>query len=59
VPPVNLNQLRVFEAVGRTGSFSRAAEALGVTQPAVTVQIRRLEDCAEPRSSSGCGAGRA
>ena len=41
---VNLNQLRVFEAVGRTGSFSRAAEALGVTQPAVTVQIRRLEE---------------
>jgi DNA-binding transcriptional LysR family regulator len=41
---VNLNQLRVFEAVGRTGSFSRAADALGVTQPAVTVQIRRLEE---------------
>lgn len=44
VVAVNLNQLRVFEAVGRTGSFSRAAEVLGVTQPAVTVQIRRLED---------------
>jgi len=43
---VNLNQLRVFEAVARTGSFSRAAEALSVTQPAVTLQIRELErDC--------------
>jgi LysR family transcriptional regulator, low CO2-responsive transcriptional regulator len=43
---VNLNQLRVFEAVARTGSFSRAAEALSVTQPAVTLQIRQLErDC--------------
>ena len=43
---MNLNQLRVFEAVARTGSFSRAAETLSVTQPAVTLQIRQLErDC--------------
>lgn len=43
---MNLNQLRVFEAVARTGSFSRAAELLSVTQPAVTLQIRHLErDC--------------
>jgi DNA-binding transcriptional LysR family regulator len=43
---VTLNQLRVFEAVARTGSFSRAAETLSVTQPAVTLQIRQLErDC--------------
>ena len=43
---MNLNQLRVFEAVARTGSFSRAAESLSVTQPAVTLQIRQLErDC--------------
>lgn len=43
---MNLTQLRAFEAVARTGSFSRAAEALAVTQPAVTMQIRELErDC--------------
>jgi DNA-binding transcriptional LysR family regulator len=43
---MTLNQLRVFESVARTGSFSRAAEALSVTQPAVTLQIRQLErDC--------------
>ena len=43
---MNLTQLRVFEAVARTGSFSRAAEGLSVTQPAVTLQIRQLErDC--------------
>ena len=43
---MNVNQLRVFEAVARTGSFSRAADGLSVTQPAVTLQIRQLErDC--------------
>ena len=43
---MTLNQLRVFEAVARTGSFSRAAETLSVTQPAVTLQIHQLErDC--------------
>lgn len=40
---LNLNQLRVFEAVARTGSFSKAAQELSVTQPAVTVQIHHLE----------------
>jgi DNA-binding transcriptional LysR family regulator len=40
---MTLNQLRVFEAAARTGSFSRAAEALSVTQPAVTLQVRQLE----------------
>lgn len=41
--PLNLNQLRVLEALGRTGSFTRAAGLLFVTQPAVTAQIRQLE----------------
>lgn len=40
---INLNHLRVFEAVGRTGRFSKAAQALSVTQPAITVQMRQLE----------------
>lgn len=42
--PLNLHQLRVFEAVARTGSFSRAARELSITQPAVTFQIRQLEE---------------
>ena len=39
-----LRQLKVFEAVGRLLSFSRAAEELFLTQPAVSIQIRKLEE---------------
>ncbi|WP_322013500.1 LysR family transcriptional regulator [Paraburkholderia sp. J12] len=39
-------QLRAFDAVAREGSFSKAASLLGLTQPAITAQIRNLEeDC--------------
>ena len=38
-----LRQLKVFEAVARLSSFSRAAEELHLTQPAVSTQIRKLE----------------
>ena len=40
-PP--LGALRVFEAVARHGSFSRAADEICVTQSAVSHQIRGLE----------------
>ena len=39
-----LCQLKVFEAVARHLSFSRAAEELHLTQPAVSTQVRKLED---------------
>ncbi|RKF46811.1 LysR substrate-binding domain-containing protein [Paraburkholderia fungorum] len=42
LPP--LNTLRSFEAAGRLGSLTRAAEELCVTHSAVTQQIRALED---------------
>ncbi len=41
LPP--LTTLRVFEAVGRNLSFSRAADDLHITQSAVSHQIRKLE----------------
>ena len=38
-----MRSLQAFEAVARHLNVSRAAEELGVTQPAVTQQLRRLE----------------
>ncbi|HXF67186.1 MAG TPA: LysR substrate-binding domain-containing protein [Burkholderiales bacterium] len=38
-----LRQLKVFEAVARHLSFSRAAEELHLTQPAVSIQVKQLE----------------
>lgn len=42
LPP--LTALRAFDAAVRTGSFTRAGEALHVTQGAISRQIRQLED---------------
>jgi len=41
---INLRQLRAFVSIGRLGSFTKAAEALHATQPALSAQIRELED---------------
>ena len=41
-----LRQLKVFESVARHLSFSRAAEELHLTQPAVSTQVSKLEDLA-------------
>lgn len=37
-------RLQVFHAVARHGSFTRAAETLFMTQPAVTFQVKQLEE---------------
>ncbi|AQZ32295.1 MULTISPECIES: LysR substrate-binding domain-containing protein [Pseudomonadaceae] len=37
-------QLRAFHAVAQTGSFTRAAERLFLSQPAVSDQVRKLEE---------------
>ena len=41
---ITLRQLQVFEAIYRLGSFTRAAEELFLTQPTVSMQIRKLSD---------------
>ena len=41
-----VHQLKIFETVARHLSFSRAAEELHLTQPAVSIQVKQLEDYA-------------
>jgi aminoethylphosphonate catabolism LysR family transcriptional regulator len=40
---VSPKQLLAFDAVAQAGGFSAAARRLGLTQPAVTIQVRALE----------------
>jgi len=40
---LTLRQLRVFEAVARHLNYTRAAEELHLTQPAVSMQVKQLE----------------
>jgi len=41
---ITLRQLKVFEAVTRHLNYTRAAEELFLSQPAVSMQIKQLED---------------
>jgi DNA-binding MarR family transcriptional regulator len=43
VMEVNLNQIAVFHAVAEAGTVTAGAERLGITQPAVSKQIKELE----------------
>ena len=40
---MNFTQLRAFHAVASAGGFTRGAARLGLSQPALTVQVRALE----------------
>lgn len=60
-----VSQLRAFVAVAQAAHFTRAAEAIGVSQPALSKDIRRLEEAVgavlfdrSARSSTLTAAGR-
>lgn len=54
---MDLAALQVFQTVARERSFSRAAEKLYRTQPAVSISIRKLEDwVGQPLFVRGSGA---
>jgi DNA-binding transcriptional LysR family regulator len=41
---INLNQLRIFQAVTETRSFTRAAEVVHLTQPGISKHIKQMEE---------------
>lgn len=41
---INLRHIRAFVSVAELGSFTRAANALSISQSALTVSVRQLED---------------
>lgn len=43
IPPT-VQQMRLFEAVARLGSITRAAEEVHLTQPSVSMQVKTLEE---------------
>ena len=55
---MDLAELNVFLTVARERSFSRAAQKLFRTQPAVSISVRRLEDwVGEPLFARGARGG--
>ncbi len=46
---LSLRQVRAFVSVVQAGSFTRAAALLNLSQPALTVQLRRLEEALDAR----------
>lgn len=56
---MDLSELHVFQTVAREKSFSRAAERLYRTQPAISMSVRKLEQwVGEPLFVRGSRAGR-
>ena len=41
---INLDQLRVFQAVAQTGSFTRAADVVQLTQPGISKHVKQMEE---------------
>lgn len=46
---LTIAQIRAVDAVARFGSFTRAADFLGISQPAVSTQVRAIEELCSQR----------
>jgi DNA-binding transcriptional LysR family regulator len=44
MPTLDVDAVRAFVAIAELGGFTRAAEALGATQGAISVKLKRLEE---------------
>ena len=42
--PLTIKHLRYFDSLARHGHFGRAAEACAISQPALSLQMKELED---------------
>lgn len=54
---LNLVNLTTFRLVAQRGSFSAAADVLGISQPAVSLQVRQLEQFLQTRLVERTGRG--
>lgn len=54
---MNFAQLRAFQAIATHRTFSEAAQALGVSQPAITQHVKALEESVGARLFLRTGAG--
>ena len=54
---LNLGYLATFRLVVQRGSFSAAADVLGISQPAVSLQVRQLEQFLQARLIERTGRG--
>ena len=41
---MSLRALRTLQAIARHGSFARAGDAIGLTQSAISLQVKSLEE---------------
>ena len=49
IPDLDLDLLRCFVAVAERGGFTAAGAALGLTQSAVSLKVKRLEEVVQRR----------
>ena len=44
MPNLSMNELRTFATIAELGGFTPAGDLLGRSQPAISLQIKRLEE---------------